>query len=105
VLREPQVIDAEVTDPTMFNIRIDLEFDEPMDVGLTPGDTKVELVTDGGNWWMPFDSWTDATHARYSQTIPWPPAWGTVQLKVSDPNLKDLDGNICLTSEAISVHP
>lgn len=105
VLREPRVIGAVVTDPTMFNVRIDLEFDKPMNVAQTPGDINVELVTDGGNWWMSFVSWTDATHARYGINIPWPPAWGTVQLKVSDIHLKDVQGNTCLLSNPIAVFP
>lgn len=105
VQREPRVIGAAVTDPTMFNVRVDLEFDEPMDTGLTPGNVNVELDSDMGTWWMFFVSWTDATHARYGLAVPWPPAWATVQLKVSDPNLQDLDGLVCLTSDTIPIHP
>lgn len=96
---------AEVTDPTAFAARIDLEFDEPMNQLLVPGDINVELVFDANPFWCPFDSWTDATHARYQFNMPWPPTDGTIQLKVSDSNLQDLDGNVCLTSDPIVIVP
>lgn len=105
VVREPQVIGAEVTDGTPFNVRVDLEFDEPMNQLLTPADSNVELVYNGTPAWLSFDSWTDATHARYGIALPWPPPNATVQLKVTDPNLQDLDGLVCITSDPIVIVP
>lgn len=103
--REPRVIGAEVTDPTPFAVRVDLEFDEPMNMAQVPGDVNVEMASDLWTGWMAFIGWTDATHARYGAVMPWPPTWATVQLKVRDVHLKDMDGLICLLSEAITIFP
>lgn len=104
-MRSPTVIGAAVTAPIPFAVNIDLEFSEAMNVALTPGNVNVELIADAVPGWMTFVSWTDATHARYSAAIAWPPAAATVQLKVHDTQLQNLIGGICHTSDLFVLLP
>lgn len=101
----PTVVGAAIINPIPFNVEIDLQFSEPMNVGLAPGNVNVEIIYDGNPAWGTFSSWTDATHARYVFAIAWPPAAATVQLKVLDPNLKNLPGGICRLSDPIVIVP
>ncbi len=101
----PEVIGAEVTDGTPFNVKIDLEFSKPMNTALTPGNVNVELVYDGNPSWLTFNSWADTTHARYRYAMAWPPTNATVQLKVVDPELRDVLNAVCETSEAFVIVP
>ncbi len=105
MLRSPHVIGAAVIAPIPANVLIDIEFSEPMNVALTPGDINVEIVHDAATDWLAFDSWTDATHARYFGNIAWPPAAATVQLKVLDSQLQNLIGGTCFTSETFVIVP
>lgn len=91
--------------PIPFAVFIDIEFDEPMNQTLTPGDINVEIVADAVPSFLAFDSWTDATHARYSYPAAWPPAAATIQLKVHDSQIRNLDGGDCFTSEKFVIVP
>lgn len=101
----PIVIGAVVISPLPFNVMIDLEFSRIMDTGKVPGNVNVEIVVDGNPSWLTFNSWTDATHARYRYAMAWPPTTATVQLKVSDPNLTDLLNAPCLVSDIFVILP
>lgn len=105
VPHRPSVIGAVVIVPVPFAVRIHLEFSEAMNTALTPGNVNVELIADGNPFWLTFDSWTDATHARYAYAGAWPPAAATVQLKVLDSNLKNLAGGICKLSAKFVIVP
>lgn len=94
----PSVIGAAYTDRTPFRLLIALEFSEPMNVLLTPGDINVEFVHGGGPIWLDFDQWNDDTHAQYTLILPGAPGAATVQLKVDDPMLEDMTGYMCYTS-------
>lgn len=105
VVLRPHVIGAAVILPVPWEVLIDLEFSEVMQTGLTPGDVNVELVADGNPFWGAFEKWQDNTHCRYKFNVMWPPTNATVQLKVLDPNLKNLAGGICELSDPIVVVP
>lgn len=105
VQSSPEVIGAMVTDGTPFNVMIDLEFSKPMNTALTPGNVNVELIFDAGPSWLTFNSWTDATHARYRYAMFWPPANATVQLKVVDPEIRDVLNAVCKVSEVFVIVP
>lgn len=101
----PIVIGAAITAAIPFNVEVDLEFSEAMNIALVPGNVNVEMVADAIPSWGVFNSWTDPTHAKYVFAIAWPPAAATVQLKVLDPNLKNLAGGICRLSDPIVIVP
>lgn len=106
VLPRPVVIGAAVTAPIPFAVAIDLEFSEAMQTGLVPANANVEAVVDSVPVWGTFGSWTDATHARYSFNIGWPPPVNaSVQLKVVDPNLKNIAGGACRVSDVFILLP
>ncbi len=99
------MIGAAIIFPIPFIVDIDLEFSEPMDQTLTPGDINVEVIADAIPYFGAFQSWTDATHARYQFAAPWPPAAATIQLRVLDTQLQNLTGGICKTSGLITIVP
>ncbi len=101
----PWVLGAAVVVPIPFIVDIDVEFSEPMQTALVPGNVNVELVTGSGPAWGTFQSWTDPTHARYQFAVAWPDPPVTIQLKVLDVNLKNLAGGICKVSDVIVLIP
>ena len=101
----PHVIGAAITGAVPLDVGIALEFSEIMQTGLTPGDINVELIADGNPFLGTFEHWDSNTVADYRFAAAWPPANATVQLKVLDPNLKNVEGGISKLSDPIVIVP
>jgi len=86
------IVDVQITIPIPPNVGIDIEFDQPMNQTVLPGNTTFEMTIDGTPLAIVVNGWSDATHLGCTYVGAMPAVDAFVRQLVLDFNCQSLLG-------------